>query len=55
MENQLVSVVEEHASLTDKVVRLRPETIDPDLVEEYSIQMLGYGSAQGIILLDGQS
>ena len=55
MESQISNLSQEYASLTDKVIRLRPETIDPDMVEEYSIKMLGYGSSQGIILLDAKS
>ena len=51
MKTQMVILSDEYAQLSDKVVRLRPETLDPDLLAEYSIMMLGHGTAQGIILL----
>ena len=52
MQTQMVTLTTEYDSLNDRVARLRPETLDPDLLDEYSIQMLGHGSARGIILLD---
>lgn len=55
MKTQMVILSDEYAQLSDKVVRLRPETLDPDLLDEYSIMMLGHGTAQGIILLDKKS
>ena len=42
----------EKSDLMNRVTRMRPETLDPDLVEEYSIQMLGHGSGDGIIIMD---
>jgi cell division protein FtsB len=55
METQLVTLTNDYDALKGRVIRLRPETLDADLVEEYSIQMLGHGTSQAIILLDGQS
>lgn len=56
MAEQVASLSSEQAQLLDKVVRLRPETLDSDLLEEYSIRMLGHGtSAKGVILLENKS
>ena len=55
LQNQYAELVTNYDNLSDKVVRLRPETLDPDLVEEYSIYMLGHGTSQGLILLNEKS
>ncbi len=52
LEIKLVDLKTERDYLKDRVVRLRPETLDPDLIEDYSIQMLGHGGGDAIILMD---
>jgi cell division protein FtsB len=52
MQEQLASLNIEKAQLMDRVTRLRPETLDPDMVDEYSIQMLGHGSGENIIIMN---
>lgn len=52
LEAQLVSVQQERKNLEYKVSKLRPETMDYDLLEEESLRMLGKGHGDAIILLD---
>lgn len=52
MQIELASLNAKKAELMDSVTRLRPETLDPDMVDEYSIQMLGHGSGENIIIMN---
>ena len=52
LEKQLSGLHVQRDNVANRVVRLRPETLDPDLVEEYAIQMLGHRGGEAIIMLD---
>lgn len=51
LSQKLSNLKSERKNVYDRVVRLRPETLDPDLVEEYSIDMLGHRGGNTIIML----
>jgi len=52
LETRLSELQSTRDDVYDRVVRLRPETLDPDLVEEYAIDMLGHRGGDTIIMLD---
>ena len=52
LTTQLASLESQKHDLFDRVTRLRPETLDPDLVEDYSIQMLGRGVGDEMIIVN---
>lgn len=52
LENKLSQLQATRDDVFDRVTRLRPETLDQDLVEEYSIEMLGHKGGDSIIMLD---
>ena len=52
LETKLSELKTTRDDVYDRVVRLRPETLDPDLVEEYAIEMLGHRGGEAIIMLD---
>mgnify|MGYP006284532395 CR=1 FL=1 len=44
----------ERAELEDKVTRLRPETLDPDYLEERARAMLGYTHENEVIVIEAE-
>lgn len=52
IEVRLASLTTQRDELMGRVTRLRPETMDHDLIEEYSIQMLGHGAGDAVIIMD---
>ena len=52
IELRLASLTSHRDDLLNKVTRMRPETLDPDLIEEYSIEMLGHGGGNAIIIMN---
>ena len=52
MESKLNELTQQRMDVYDRVVRLRPQTLDPDMVEEYAIEMLGHGMGNAIIVMD---
>jgi cell division protein FtsB len=49
---RLATLKQNKDDLAMRVTSLRPETLDPDLVEEYAIQMLGRGVGDELIILN---
>jgi len=47
---EIASLINDRDALQDRARRLRPATLDADLVEDYTIRMLGYGTPNSIIL-----
>ena len=52
LDNQLGTLRAEKDMLQDRVVRLRPHTLDGDLLEEQSMIMLGRVKGNSVIILD---
>jgi len=52
LEQQLSEIKEKESSLEDKVVKLRPETLDPDLLKERAREMLGYVGEDEIVVIE---
>jgi cell division protein FtsB len=50
----VVSLADEKLNLQDHVMRLRPDTLDVDLVEDYTIRMLGHATSGGLIIMNDQ-
>lgn len=55
LDAQLAQVQQERKSLETKVAKLRPETLDYDLLQEEALKMLGKGRIDAIILLDNDN
>jgi cell division protein FtsB len=55
LNKKIASLYEEHAILQDNVVRLRPETLDQDMLNEQAMRILGTASDNSVILLDNNS
>lgn len=55
LEKRVAQLQQEKEELQMRVSRLRPETIDPDLLQEQAIRMLGRPDSNALILLDQQS
>lgn len=56
MEVQLEALTTERESYYSKVARLRPDSLDADLLEEYSIRMLGRNNAaHSYVIMDENS
>ncbi len=51
-QEELVRVGEERAALQNRVRRLYPGSLDPDLLEERARLMLNYGRADEIVIID---
>jgi len=54
LQNQLASLDVEKAHISDHVMRLRPDNLDIDLVQDYTIRMLGHSTSSGIIVMNEQ-
>ncbi len=52
MAIEMTALEKDYDALNKKVAGLRPETLNPDLVEEYAIKMLGYGYNSTITLVE---
>ena len=52
LDAQLDSLRAEKAVIQGRVVRLRPQTLDGDLLEEQSMIMLGRAKGNAVIVLD---
>lgn len=55
LEAQLADIQKERSDLEYKVSKLRPETLDYDLLQEETLRMLGKGHNNAIILLDNDN
>ena len=51
LQSRLAQLTSEKNDLQDTVTRLHPDTLDIDLVEEYTIQMLGHNTGHSIIIV----
>jgi cell division protein FtsB len=49
---QVAQLTQTRDKLKDRAIRLRPATMDMDLVEDYAIFMLGHGRANSIIIAE---
>lgn len=54
LDAQLMTLQSERIKLHDRVTRLRPQTLDADLLEEQAMVMLGTTGGNSIIILDGR-
>ena len=50
-QNRLSQLQQEHRDLDHEVQLMRPSSIDPDLLDEKSREMLGYSKSNEIIVL----
>jgi cell division protein FtsB len=55
LDQQLAAITSEKEQIHDRVTRLRPDTLDMDLVQEQAVLMLGRTKGDTIILLDDNS
>ncbi len=49
---ETTSLKSQRDMLYNRVTRLRPETLDIDLIEDYTLRMLGHGVSGSIILVE---
>ena len=52
LTEQVAQLAAQRDDLKDRAVRLRPKTVDMDLVEDYAIRMLGHGHGNSIIITE---
>lgn len=52
LDTKLASIDAERQKLEDRVIRMRPETLDPDLLTEQTLYMLGKAKGNSIALSD---
>ena len=52
LEHQLSVLEDKEAILEDRVVKLRPETLDQDLLKERAREMLGYVGEGEIVVIE---
>jgi cell division protein FtsB len=52
LEITLVDTLKQRDTLLKTATGLRPETLDVDLIEEYTIQMLGHHNQASMVIMD---
>lgn len=55
LDHKLATIETEMSVMNDRVARLRPDTLDHDLLAEQAVKMLGKTSGNSVILLDNRS
>jgi cell division protein FtsB len=55
IDTKLATIQIEKEKIGDQVARLRPETLDHDLLAEQAMKMLGKTSDNSVIILDNRS
>jgi len=55
LQTQISEIQNQKEELQDRVARLRPETIDTDLLQEQAMKMLGKSGNDTLVIIDQQS
>ena len=55
IDSKLATIKQQKNQIADQVARLRPDTLDHDLLVEQAMKMLGKASDNSVILLDNRS